>query len=376
MTHDDLTRAVQQHVDDGRLTGAAILVARGDHIWERRIGDAAGDLLFRIASLTKPMTAAITMRMIAVGELELRAPVDRWFPELASRRVLPAVDAPLEAAVPAHRPIVVEDLLSMRMGLGALMISRSTPLSRAMRDRGVQVDIALDVPSREVWLERVADLPLYYEPGTAWMYDTSYVALGALLERASGLDLPALFRKHLFDPLGMNDTGFSVDAAQAHRLPRAYAGAGDERRTVEPAGPQSRFCGEAGFCSAAAGLVSTPRDVYAFFRSMLDAHRDGNGVVSSADARAMTTDHIAPAHQVTSFSPDFWTHFGYGYGVGVIRRPADALPRGFGWDGGYGITAYADPETDTVAILATQRLMDGPSMPEHFRTFWRHVSWT
>lgn len=379
-----LTRSFEDHVASGTLAGAVMLVSRGADTWIEAVGTlTAGGAtptqrgtLFRIASMTKPIAAAVTLMLVEDGTLRLDEPVDRLLPELADRRVLRTLASPLDDTVPANRSIRVDDLLTMRMGMGAIMTPGDYPIGAAKAERGVDVNITLDALSADDWLARLGSLPLMCQPGEAWLYDTSMVALGALLERASGQSLAALFRERLFEPLGMHDTGFSVPPAALDRLPPAYRYRQASRELVEidPGGEASRYAHEPAFASAAAGLVSTVDDYHAFARMLLDGGvHAGTRLLGAHSIQRMHTDHITPAQKARSpFGPGFWETFGWGYGTSVVIAPGPDTPRGHGWSGGYGTTAYG--QHDVVAILLTQRLMDSPTPAEHFTTFWRHLA--
>ncbi|WP_437735613.1 serine hydrolase domain-containing protein [Sorangium sp. So ce1335] len=376
--------AMAAHVERGDLPGAVTLVSRGgathaDAIGKMAFGGAGPvqrDTLFRIASLTKPIAGAAAMMLVDDGALRLDEPVDSLLPELANRRVLRALDGPVDDTEPARRPILVSDLLTLRMGVGAIMAQGDHPIVQAMMDRGVAVGPQLpDAPSPDAWLESLGSLPLMRHPGEAWMYDTALSVLGVLIARAAGQPLEAFLRERVFEPLGMKDTGFSVPADKLHRLPVCYArnpetGALD---VFDPAGSESRFSRAPGFPSAAGGLISTADDVLAFARMMLNRgeHR-GKRLLSERSVALMTTDHITPDQKAISpFSPGFWERRGWGYGLSVVTRSEPGEPRGLGWDGGYGTSCYWDPQTGVIGVLMTQRLMDSPSAPPVFVDFWR-----
>jgi CubicO group peptidase (beta-lactamase class C family) len=374
---------LRRHVEAGDIPGIVALVARGDDVRAAAIGamdfDGAPmrrDAIFRIASLTKPISAAVTMMLVEDGALALEAPVAEWLPEFAAPRVLTALEAPLDSTVPAERPIIVEDLLTMRMGTGAIMTPGEFPLVAAMAEAGLAPGAHLpEYPSMDAYAAALGALPLARQPGAAWLYDTPMQLLGVLLERASGQPLEALMRARLFQPLGMDDTGFSVPEAELDRLPAAWwrnwsTGAVER---FDAAGPASRFARPPGFASAAGGLVSTADDYLAFARMMLNGgHLGGRRLLSEASVRAMTADHITAEQKARSpFAPGFWETRGWGYGLSVVHSPREGDPRGFGWDGGYGTSGYWDPASGVIGILMTQRLLESPTAPPVFVDFWR-----
>src|SRR5207253_3960312 len=211
------------------------LVAWGDDVHVDAIGTPSfdddaplqRDALFRIASLTKPITAVATMTLVEEGVLGLDEPIDELVPELADRRVLRAIDAELDDTVPANRPITLEDLLSYRSGFGTVMAPPgSYPIQRAEAALGLQSiggppwpPVAHDVDG---WIGALGSLPLMAQPGERWLYNTAGQVLGGLLARACGRDLASVLRERIFEPLGMVDTGFTVPTEALSRLTTFY----------------------------------------------------------------------------------------------------------------------------------------------------------
>lgn len=381
---DRLHSAMAAHVERGDLPGAVTLLSRGGEVHADAVGTLAfggaspmqRDTLFRIASLTKPIAGAATMLLVEEGKLRLDEPVDRLLPELANRRVLKRLDGPIDDTEPAHHPILVSDLLTLRMGMGAIMTPGEYPIVQAMTDLGVAVGPWLPkAPSPDAWIRDLGSLPLMRQPGEAWMYDTGINVLGVLLARASGQPLDVFLREWLFEPLGMKDTGFSVPEEKLDRLATCYMRhpTTGNFEVFDAAGRDSQFSRPPGFPSAAGGLVSTADDYLAFARMMLNkGEHEGQRLLSQHSIELMTTDHITPQQKAVSpFSPGFWDKRGWGYALSIIHKHEPGEPRGFGWDGGYGTSCYWDPETGLIGILMTQRTMDSPSAPPAFVDFWR-----
>jgi CubicO group peptidase (beta-lactamase class C family) len=180
------------------------------------------DTIFRIASMTKPVTAACVMILIEDGRIELDAPAHRWLPELAGRRVLRRIDGPLDDTVPAKRDITVRDLLAYTLGFGLLF--DNPPIQQRIDElrlvNGKPVPQTPHAP--DDWINLFATLPLMHQPGEAWMYTTGSLLQGVLVRRASGQDFDAFMRERIFEPLGMTDTGFFVPANKLGR----YGGCG------------------------------------------------------------------------------------------------------------------------------------------------------
>src|SRR6266853_771020 len=221
------------YVERGEVPGLVTLVSRRgevhvDAIGTRAIADSTPmrrDTIFRISSMTKPITAAATMILVEECKLRLDEPVDRWLPELAGRQVLKRLDGPLDDTVPAKRPITVRDLLTFRMGFGQMLAPPDAyPILSAANE--LQIGMGPPSPSRmpapDEWMRRLGQLPLMHQPGERWMYNTGSDVLGVLIARASGQELETFLRERLFEPLGMKDTGFSVPAASLDRLATSY----------------------------------------------------------------------------------------------------------------------------------------------------------
>ncbi|MDQ2830072.1 MAG: class A beta-lactamase-related serine hydrolase, partial [Chloroflexota bacterium] len=232
------------------------------------------DTIFRISSMTKPITAAAAMILVEECTLRLDEPVDRLLPELAARRVLTRIDGPVDDTVPATRPITVRDLLTFRMGFGLVVELPDTyPIQRAIRERlenqGPPNPSA--APGPDEWMRRLGTLPLMHQPGEKWLYNTGSDVLGVLIARASGQPLDTFLRERLFEPLGMKDTAFSVPAAALDRLATGYGVNPDTGALTlndEPKGGQ--WSQPPAFPSGAGGLVSTVDDYLAFGQMMLN----------------------------------------------------------------------------------------------------------
>jgi CubicO group peptidase (beta-lactamase class C family) len=373
------------YVERGAVPGLVTLVSRrGDihveAIGRQAIGGAAmrRDTIFRITSMTKPVTAAATMILVEECKLRLDEPVDRLLPELANRKVLRRVDGPLDATVPAHRPITVRDLLTFRLGFGCIMAPGTSPIQQAVNALQVYTLGPPTPPtphSPDEWLRRFATLPLMHQPGERWMYNTGSHVLSVLIERAADQPLDAFLRERIFAPLGMKDTGFSVPPAKLGRLATCYLFHVPTRTfEVFDGVSNSQWSRPPVFPDGGAGLVSTVDDYLAFAQMLLNQGKHGQErILSRLSVQAMTTDQLTPEQKAASpFAPGFWDARGWGLGVCVIiRRDGVAgVPGRFGWDGGYGTSCYADPSEGLVGILMTQCLWTSPSPPDVCLDFW------
>ena len=379
--HDVLTR----HVGRGRPPGLVALVSRGDDVHVEALGTMAveggtpmgRDTIFRIASLTKPVTAAAAMLLVEECRLRLDDPVDDLLPELASRRVLTRIDAPLDDTVPARRSITLRDLLTFRLGFGSVMAAPDTyPIQRAIREHRIGGDgppLPSRAPAADDWIRSLGALPLLTQPGERWMYHVSGDVLGLLVARVAGVSLGTFLRQRIFEPLGMTSTAFHVPDDRVNRLPGCYR-FDHASGTLVPfdEAATSAWRGEPPFESGAGGLVSTIDDYFAFCRMLLNQGRHGREqLLSRATVALMTSDQLTPAQRAGS-EIFFGEHgsWGLGLAVDIHRTEVYRTPGRFGWDGGVGTSAYTDPAEGMIGILLTQRMMDSPQPPRVFTDFW------
>ncbi|GAA4514895.1 serine hydrolase [Actinoallomurus oryzae] len=334
------------------------------------------DTIFRIASLTKPVVAVAGLILIEECRLRLDDPVDDLLPELADRRVLRRVDGPLDDTVPAERPITVRDLMTFRLGLGAIFAPPGTyPIQRALAETGV--DSGPEGPSvdPDEWIKRLGTLPLAHQPGTTWMYHTSADVLGVLIARAAGRPLGEFLRERVFAPLGMDDTGYHLPAGKLGRLAASYTTDPRTGALVRRSDPRDdAWDRPPAFPSGGGGpgLLSTVDDYLAFCRMLLNKgrHDGGTRILSRPAVELMTTDHLTPEQKAGS--EVFLGSGGWGFGIAVDggRDDLATRPGRFGWTGGLGTTACADPSEDLVGVLFTQAAMTSPRPPRVFQDFW------
>ncbi len=374
------------YVERGEVPGLVTLVSRRGEVHVDAIGMKAvegldpmrRDTIFRISSMTKPITAAATMILVEECKVRLDEPVDRLLPELADRKVLKRLDGPLQDTVPANRPITVRDLLTFRMGFGQMMAPPDAyPILKAASE--LQIGMGPPAPSAtpapDEWIRRLGTLPLMHQPGEKWMYNTGSDVLGVLIARASGQPLETFFRERIFALLGMKDTSFSVPATRLDRLTTSYwtnFETGALELYDEAMGGQ--WSRPPAFPSGAGGLVSTIDDYLAFGQMMLNQGKHGNErLLSRPSVETMTTDQLTPEQKAASgIVPGYFDGHGWGFGVSIVTRRDDvaAVPGRFGWDGGMGTSWYSDPREGMVTILMTQRAWTSPSPPDVCLDFW------
>ncbi|BCJ39296.1 serine hydrolase [Actinocatenispora thailandica] len=347
-----------------RIRGAVEVHAGGRTAIEPDSAPMGADTQFRIASVTKPIGAALTLGLVHDGVLGLADPVTRWLPELADHRVLTAPDAPLDSTVPAVRAITVRDLLTMRSGWG--VIFEPTPLQREMARQQVSPGPLPPPMTGDEFVARIGALPAACQPGAGWLYDTSMDLLGVALERATGTSLVRLVADRIAGPLGLASTGFwATDPA---RLATAYLPGPDGPTLLDP--PDGMFAAEPAFRELSSGLVSTAPDLLRCFTALADG---GAPILPAAAVAAMTTDAITPAQREQG-APILGPGTSWGLGTGVevaAARPWQAAGA-WGWDGGTGTTVRVDPSRELVGVLLTQRGMAGPQ--DGFDPFWSAVA--
>lgn len=376
-----LTDILQPYVDDGTLPGAVALVDRGDgkepEVAAVGGADAGGeapmvrDSIFRIASLTKPVTAAAVMMLVEDGRFALTDAVAPWLPEIAGPVVVRTPASPVDDVVPAKRPVTVADLMTFRAGWGFpsdFSLPAVAPLFGELRQGPPRPQ---EVAGPDAWMAALGRIPMLYQPGEAWLYNTCSDVLGVLIARVAGCSLPEFLAERIFEPLDMPDTGFAVPAGQSGRFTHLYrAGADGGLDLVD--GPDGQWSTVPAFPSGAGGLVSTADDYHRFARMLVD----GGGPLLSADSvRRMTTDWLTPAQRAGA--EPFLEGQGWGFGGSVDVTPADPwnVPGRYGWIGGTGTAAHVVPSTGAVTVLLTQRELTGPSpLPETMRAVWAYAA--
>jgi CubicO group peptidase (beta-lactamase class C family) len=382
---DRMHQVLSGYIDRKEMPGLVALVSHHDEVHVETLGTLSfnqpapmrTDTIFRIASITKPVTAVAAMILVEECKLRLDESIEPWLPELANRRVLRSLSGPIDDTVPARRPITVRDLLTFRMGFGSVMAPPDTyPIQKLIREYRLGGDgppRPSQAPTTKEWLQSLGSLPLMAQPGERWLYHTSSDVLGVLIGRVSGQSLGTFMRQRIFDPLGMKDASFYVPQEKIGRLPACYS-FNHQTKTLElyddPA--NSAWGSEPPFESAGGGLVSTIDDYFAFYRMLLNKGRHGDEQILSRTAiELMTSDQITAEQRVGAelFFGDYRS-WGFVMSVDIQRDHLFHNPGRFGWDGGTGTTAYVDPADDMISILFTQRMMESPEPPKVFSDFW------
>jgi CubicO group peptidase (beta-lactamase class C family) len=375
-----LEKVLQKAVDDGQVAGACVLVQRGGETRFAAAGwrDIENDLpierdsIFRIASMTKPITSVAALMLADEGRIALDEPIARTAPEFAEMRVLSRPDGPLEDTVKAERAITFEDLLTHCSGLTYGDPHRS-PLSAAYRQR-LGGDIDSEVAPDE-WVRRLAELPLIAQPGSAMYYGNSTDLLGMLVARIEGASLGEVLRRRIIEPLGMKDTSFFVPVEKRKRRAAAY-GFDDQGRLMK----RQTWGGvvveerpeEMAYESGAVGLWSTLDDYLKFARLFLgDGEVDGVRLLRPETLRKMMTNHLTHEQRANSTflgRKPFAVGRGFGLGVSVVleQDKSDmfrrANPGTVSWPGAYGGWWEADPLNQAAWVFLAHNMVDLPQM--------------
>jgi CubicO group peptidase (beta-lactamase class C family) len=333
------------YVEAGDMPGLVTLVSRDGEIFVDVIGRIAfdgppmqRDTIFRITSMTKPVTAVAAMILVEECKLRLDDPVDCWLPELADRKVLRAIDAPLDDTVPAKRAITLRDLLTFRSGHGMIMAFPDRyPVQKAIAEAGFAPGPVFPSFPPDELMKRYGSLPLVYQPGERWLYNSGTEILSVLIARVAGTTFGEFLRDRIFAPLDMKDTAFSVPESKRDRFATSYIrDHATQKLNVFDDPVTGKFSSPPVFENGSAGLVSTSDDFNAFAQMMLNGGRLGNErILSRPSVELMTTDQLTPEQKLGS-EIFFGDNRGWGMGLSVFTRRDNLchVPGRFGWDGG------------------------------------------
>ncbi|HTD61749.1 MAG TPA: serine hydrolase domain-containing protein [Gemmatimonadaceae bacterium] len=371
MNNDAVQSTLQKAVDAGEIPGAATLAWKNGEVqtacagWRDREADlpVERDTIFRLASMTKPITSLAALMLVEQGRIALTDPIARYAPEFSSMRVLRSPDGPLDETDPAERQITFDDLLTHRAGF-TYADFHDSPIGHAYRDvLGGEIDS--DV-SPDDWIAGLATLPLIGQPGSAMCYGRSTDLLGLLIARIAGMSLGAVLRQLIFDPLGMRDTGFRVPREHRHRRAAAYGfdDVGKLMKLTEWGVTVAERPEDMRYESGGAGLWSTVDDYLKFARLFVQGGEvDGVRLLRPDTLGVMASNRLTDDQRANSTllgSKPFAVGRGFGMGVSVVMETdaSDWMRRGnpgtVSWPGAYGAWWQADPKAGSVLIfLAT-----------------------
>jgi CubicO group peptidase (beta-lactamase class C family) len=370
-----IPRFFQAYVDDGRLAGAVSLVSRrGQVVHAEAIGSAdleagapmALDTIFRIYSMTKPITSVALLSLYEEGRFQLDDPVSRFIPAFADLRVWGDGNALQHTTTFPEREMTVRDLLTHTSGLTYGFMGRH-PVDALYRRQGIGgLDKAGTLASM---VEALSELPLLFSPGSRWSYSVATDVCGHLVEVLSGQTLDRFFAERIFEPLGMVDTGFSVPDDALDRFAACYQKGPDGRAALVDAPGTSDYRQAPSFLSGGGGLVSTAGDYHRFCRMLLQkGELDGARILGRKTVELMTANHLPGGGDLTTmgqavFSETSYAGIGFGLGVSVMLDPATAQVTGtageYAWGGAASTMFWVDPEEELIGMLLTQLLPSG-----------------
>ena len=358
------------YIDNGKLPFAALLIGRGDDIALQWNSGVAEDAIFRIASMTKPITSVAFMQLVEQGKVALTDPVAKYIPEFAQLGVFVAGGGNVPfVSRPPTTPMRVVDLLRHTAGFTYSFQERGN-IDAAYRKTDVE---SWSKSTSQSFLDTLAQIPLEFDPGTQWNYSVATDIVGILVERISGQSLPDYFQTHIFAPLGMTDTFFTVPADKAPRIPEGFAFDPEKKmKLFDKAGAESAWTKGWSFNSGGGGLASSVSDYHRFCRMLLNGGAlDGVQILSPKTIELMTANHIPGGQDLTQMSKSLFSEAemaGIGFGLGfatTIDSAATLTPCSTGdfyWGGMYSTAFFVDPVEDIIMIFMTQ-LMPSSTYP-------------
>lgn len=368
-----LDRYLESQIVQRRKAGAVVLVARHGRIaWQRAYGvmDLASgvpmrtDAIFRLFSMTKPVTSVALLTLYEQGKFQLTDPLEMYLPAFRDVRVFAGLDAKGEMILePPRRKVTIQDLLRHTAGLAYGGYFDSTPVDKAYQADGITY---AKLESLSELVQKIAREPLLYQPGERWVYSFSHDVLAWLVEHFSGMPFDVYCRKAIFGPLGMKDTVFGVPAELAARYPTLYeAGTTGELEALESSADPYRHLTGRPF--GGVGLASTARDYLRFAQMLLGGGAlDGVRILAPRTVELMTSDNLPPG-------TEYWQPgVRFGLGVAVVTDPAQEGIIGskgtFGWPGAASSWVDIDPKEDLVALLMVQYFPRDLSFDAEFHT--------
>jgi CubicO group peptidase (beta-lactamase class C family) len=373
----------QRYIDAGRFPGTQLLVYRRGKIVHSTVQGFADlarkmpvkdDTIFRIYSMTKPLTSVAFMMLVEEGRVALDEPVHKYIPEWKNLGVFLAGTNPAFLARPPTRPMLIVDLLRHTSGLTYGFQQRSN-VDAAYREN--KIGEVIKAGTLQTMIDDLAKIPLEFSPGEAWNYSVATDVVGYLVGKISGRPFEQFLKERILDPLGMNDTDFFVPKDKAHRLAACYSAdpqggfnplAADRKGTLtlqdDPA--TSSFLSQPSFISGGGGLCSTVADYLTFCRALLNGGElDGVRLLGPKTLKLMTSNHLPggvdlPAMSRSMFSEAAYNGIGFGLGFAVTMNPAQTLiagsPGEFNWGGAATTSFFIDPAEELITIFMTQVL--------------------
>jgi CubicO group peptidase (beta-lactamase class C family) len=361
-----ISAVLEGYVESGQIAGAVAMVEQdGRSLYSGTAGFADRESktpmsmssIFRIASMSKPITSVATLMLMEEDVLQLTDPVTKWLPEFTEMRVLEDPAAATLAALPAKNIITVHDLLTHRGGF-AYPLSSEGALSAALSAFTSDVRPAV-APDR--FIEELAKLPLMFQPGSRWHYGFSTDVLGVLVGRAAKSSFPAFLQERIFAPLGMVDTAFDVPAEKLDRLTTAYVRVPGSGELVVFDPPEGRWSKPPIFPSGGAGLASTAADYMAFARMLTnDGAKGGTRLLAPETVALLRSNVLSAAERGNPFFgiEGYWRSMGFGLGVSIVLDPQNhPVPTSKGlisWPGAFGTSWFSDARMGLTGVVLFQ----------------------
>ena len=369
----------ESYVSSGKLPGVLATIGRASGLPDviavgtQGLGEKTPvniDTLWRVYSMTKPITGMAAMILVGEGKMKLDQPISEFLPEFANMTVLTDPEKSMDA-VPAKNQITVRHLLTHTAGLGYSIITKG-PLLQAYLNNGITPGIvsrfpipgqptSTPTPDLKTFSERLAKLPLVAEPGTKWSYSISLDLLGRVIEVASGMDFEAFLKTRIFEPLKMNSSYFQVPKSEMPRLVSNYAPVNGVLFPIDPAAT-SIYLDKPAFAFGGAGMVCSARDYDRFLNMLANyGELDGVRIMSPKTAALAMSDLLPPA---VSTDGTFAAGAGFGAGGRVGKGANEGV---FGWGGAAGTVAFVDPKRKLRAICMAQYMPSNTyPFPENF----------
>ena len=367
------------YVSSGKLPGVLATIGRASGLPDviavgtQGLGEKTPvniDTLWRVYSMTKPITGMAAMILVGEGKMKLDQPISEFLPEFANMTVLTDPEKSMDA-VPAKNQITVRHLLTHTAGLGYSIITKG-PLLQAYLDNGITPGIvsrfpipgqptSTPTPDLKTFSERLAKLPLIAEPGTKWSYSISLDLLGRVIEVASGMDFEAFLKTRIFEPLKMNSSYFQVPKSETPRLVSNYAPVNGVLFPIDPAAT-SIYLDKPAFAFGGAGVVCSARDYDRFLNMLANyGELDGVRIMSPKTAALAMSDLLPPA---VSTDGAFLSGAGFGAGGRVGKGANEGV---YGWGGAAGTVAFVDPKRKLRAVCMAQYMPSNAyPLPENF----------
>ena len=367
-----------RYIDAGRFPGTQLLVYRRGKVVHSAVQGFADverkarvkdDTIFRIYSMTKPVTSVAFMMLVEEGRVALDEPVHKYIPEWKNLGVFQAGIGPAFLTRPPSRPMLIVDLLRHTSGLTYGFQNRSN-VDAAYREK--KIGEFEKFGTLQSMIDDLSKLPLEFSPGEAWNYSVATDVIGYLVGKISGMPFEQFVKARIFDPLGMTDTDFFVPAAKAHRLAACYSADGKGGMTLSDDPAESSFLSPPSFVSGGGGLCSTAADYLTFCRALLGGGELGGvRLIGPKTLALMTKNHLPGGRDLTEMSRSLFSEAGYagvGFGLGfsVTMNPALTLIPGsageYAWGGAASTSFWIDPAEELIAIFMTQ-LIPSSSYP-------------